>query len=64
MHNAYIQFRECSRQGISLTAKGNRLIVESPDAAITPELEDRLIKAKPELLSVLTDLQGDGVRME
>jgi hypothetical protein len=60
MINNYKLIRECSRREIRLMADGDNLKIDAPKGAITPELKEYLIKAKPELLPVLTHMQEIG----
>ena len=44
-----------TRAGVSLTAKGDKLLVQGPDEALKPDLIDELRKHKDELLQALAD---------
>ena len=44
---------ECSRLGVALAAKGDRLIVDAPSGLLGPGFLDDLRLSKPELLTLL-----------
>lgn len=49
---------ETERRGIRLEARGDRLCVEAPAGAVTPELRDELAHQKPALLARLAPPRG------
>jgi len=44
--------RECRDAGIRLQARGDRLHVEAPAGSVTPQLRQRLVEYKAELLAL------------
>ena len=48
----------CRQAGIILAAAGDNLDVDAPKGAITQEIRAALLAQKPELLAVLSRLQG------
>jgi sulfur transfer complex TusBCD TusB component (DsrH family) len=49
---------ETRNAGIQLEARGDRLHVEAPAGAVTPELRAALVAHKPDLLAVLAPSRG------
>lgn len=51
--NASALLNDLTRSGIHLEPRGDRLHVEDPGAAVTPEIRQRLIENKAELMALL-----------
>jgi len=51
---------ELRNRGASVAVVGNRLRVEAPVGAITPEIRETLVRFKPALLAILNDPEEPG----